>query len=36
MKSELYANIYLAAMEERLGFINLDGIQAIIDKVQCK
>jgi len=36
MKSELYANIYLAAMEERLGFINLDGIQAIIDKVECK
>jgi len=29
-------NIYLAAMEERLGFINLDGIKAIMDKVQCK
>jgi len=29
-------NIYLAAMEERLGFINLDRIQAIIDKVESK
>jgi len=29
-------NIYLAAMEERLGFINLDRIKAIVDKVQCK
>ncbi len=23
-------------MEERLGFINLDRIKAIMDKVQCK
>ena len=26
----------LAAMEERLGFVNLDGIKAIMGKVQCK
>jgi len=29
-------NIDLGTMEERLGFISLDRIQAIMDKVQCK
>jgi len=27
---------YLVAMEERLGWINLERIKAIKDKVQCK
>ena len=36
MKRRIMLKIYLAAMEERLGFINLDRIQAIRDKVQCK
>jgi len=29
-------NNYLGTMEERIGFINLDGIKVIMDKVQCK